>query len=255
MSVIRRTMSPPFIAVAAVLLLAAATVHGVIWARGMNLIKQPVPLRDPLFLLERQLGPYERVEEHRLSSEELEEVGTEQYVLWTYQGRDSDGRPRRVHLFLAYHTGMPEARPRVPEQMHLVPGRATDQPACAPLTIPTPFSGRSQSAAPNAAAATDADALLCVRMVTPSGGGADVPVAYAFIVNGRMVGSRDAVHALWTDPYVSHAWWAKLEVRIDGAAEADDTREQAEHFLQHALPAIAELLPAYNEVRPGADER
>lgn len=238
-----RVISPPFLVAAGVLLIAGAAIHGTLWANGMRLIKQEAELRQPLMLLEQELGPYVRTDDERLSKEQLEEVGTDRYILWTYEDESAGRRAAEVQVFLAYYSGMPEAKPRVGRHVQLVPGLADGPPDCRPLQLPgSPPAGE-------AATLLRGEPMLCVRSFAPPGRRSGVPVAYAYIANGQFVGSPEAVHRVLTDPHHERAWWAKLEIRVEGVDDADEVRAEAQRFLAHALPAIAEVLPT-----PGSDD-
>lgn len=229
------TASPAFVAAAAVLLIAAVGIHGTLWSAGITLLKDEAPLRKPLLLIEKELGPYQRVEQQRLPSEALEELGTDRYILWQYEDEDAeDAAAGRVHLLVAYYSGMPEARPRVSRNVQVVTGRSAGAADCRPVTL----------ASAEADAAADTQGVLCVQPFTQPGQRDTTPVAYTYIVNGRMVEGPEQVHQVLTDPHAERAWWAKVEMRVDGAADADELRTAAARFLTHAWPGIAEALPA-----------
>lgn len=236
MSERRQSFSTPFIVAAATLLISALGVHGYLWANGYHLIKSSVELREPLFLMEREVGPYRRIEARRISSEQLEEVGTDHYLDWTFENRDREGDGRSVHLFVAYYTGMPESRPRIPTSVHLVPGTAEGEAECRPLQLGEETMGE-------AAALLSDDAVLCVRSYRPPSTNNGLPVAYLYVANGKIVDSPEAVHERLADPAVPHAWWAKVEVLVANTPDPEEQREAAERFLTHALPVIAESLP------------
>ncbi len=235
-------------------IILAATAIGLPWAtRTMKVVlaKEPVPLRSPLFKLDKsRLGPYAFVGKVDLESAVEEALGTEEYIYWFLEDtdyRDQPTDPRRfATLTVTYYTGQPDPVPHVSEVCMVGQGytiASTDT-----RTIIVSEAG--------------GNGTVPVRVSTFVKSGLyhrdEFPVIYTFHCNGRFAATRNAVRTIINDPRDSHAYYSKVEVTFgsEHSFPRYPTPEQAvdasEKLLGYVLPILLEEhWPDWDAVQSG----
>lgn len=225
--------------------LACATAAGVLLAAvlGQNvllaatqavLIKEALPLRQPLFSLPTKLSDWQQQgDDDRLTEDVIDQLGTRQFLSRTY--RDTSMQPSQpgssARLHLAYYTGTPDTVPHVPERCYVASGAAPLYKGLVSLTtkqgeIPTTLFTYS----------------------TQSGSTAASSVVYFFIANGRFLATPDQVRLQGFDPRDRYSYYCKVEVGLPGIADPELARQRAVALLDAAMPSIMNCLPDWNEV-------
>jgi len=232
-----RFVTAPF-AISVVLLAAVAV--GLPWANDvmkLALTKLPIPLRSPLYRLDRhRLGPYKFRAKIDLEQAVVETLGTEQYIYWiledtSYKGRD----PRRyARLFVSYYTGEPDAVPHTPDVCMLGSGYTIENADNMTIRIPELVQ----------------DQTVPVRAVTFVKSGIfseeSMTVVYTFRTNDVFAATRQAVRLKLSNLTDRYAYYSKVEV-IFGAADCnpvyptpEQTRDAAQKLLSYVLPVLVE---------------
>jgi hypothetical protein len=230
------TRDPRFVLCVTVLTLGLLGVQWLV-AHGFRFSKERLDLRAPLQGLNRsKIVPYRLVGSDRIPKEEVEALGTEEYIRWRLEDTSvsAPGDPLRwPTLFVTYYSGQPDQVPHVPEECFL--GGGYQQLTARDETITVPGVGAEGDKVP-------------IRILTfqkqSSLGGAMVPtVVYLFHVNGRFVGSRTAVRWMLGNPFERYAYFSKVEVcfgRRGGPADEEIVRKAAERLLRKILPLLVQ---------------
>jgi hypothetical protein len=226
-----------------VLLLAAACVLPVsanflgAYFRKLPLpTKKPLPAMDALALLPRfALAPPE-MQPRPLPHEEVENLGTENYLMWQVLDREKKAgdAASRAHIFLSYYTGKPDMVPHNPEECNAAAGFTlagkqtieveTIGPSGGPIKVPVavlefdpPESGKS---------------LLNTRTAMRR------TVMFFFCTNGGFATTRSEVRWRVSNLADRYAYYSKIEVSFMDVAGRPATREQS----VEALPALLNTL-------------
>ncbi len=223
---LRRILTPPFVAAVA-LLGTTAVIAGPV-AAWLQVVrhKEALPLVRPLPALNRAaLGPYRVTRVDVLKPEEIEALGTEDVISWWVEDTrpNPEGRPRLAHLFVSYDTGSPSLVPHTPDRCYMASGYEQAQPH------------EVREVAPAGMAPVE------LRLLTFQKTGlfdkSQVTVLYTFFCNGAFTASRDWVRVLTTDPRSRHAFFSKVEVSFVGAAR-EESVELAQDLLGFVLPEL-----------------
>lgn len=235
-----------------IMIAAALSLHGLASWAGVHFRKQAVPLKKPLFQMDiarfKPLYDLHPVQEAPLSQEQLDPLGTDEYLNWRLVDRrkDPSDAARVASIFVTYFTGKPDQVPHVPEEcmvasgMRLLSdtvqtlnvagvGAPEDQLAVRLLEFELPTAGRGyglSSAAP--------------RMT----------ILYFFIANGQYLKTRSEVRRSHMNPFDRYAYYAKVELRFsDDGGRSDVARKWAdrETIAQAAPPLLQRLLTALRE--------
>ena len=243
--------NPPFVVSAVIL---AATAIGLPWATKLMkvaLAKDPVPLRRPLWRLDRsRLGPYEFVAKTDLEPAVVEALGTEEYIYWFLEDTDYRRQPadprRFASLAVTYYTGQPDPVPHVSEVCMVGAGYTAQRADSEIITVGKPGD----------------DGRVPVRAASFVRSGLydrdEFTVVYTFHCNGRFAATRNTVRRIINDPRDHHAYYSKVEVTFGSQRSfpqhppREDTLAAAEKLLGYVLPVlIEEHWPDWDAVQRG----
>jgi hypothetical protein len=274
-----------FLLVATILGVAAVGLNFTASYMKLNFRKAAVPPREPIRSIPLEIGPWLAVNDHRLSEEIEDELGTTDYISRQYVDtrhasqatlellEDADTTELRrdaerkllnevytasptsvVSLHVAYYTGSVDTVPHVPDRCMLGAGfemAIRDEPI---LTIrANPDAGEvdaSESRQIQTSYREFQDTRNNARPMTQG-------VAYFFQVNGdyehdAIIGVRKRLQNL----FETHAYFAKIEVMVQlPTDQLDPTGDRNawamtsfDNFLSDVLPAIEQRLPDWDEV-------
>ena len=258
-------------AVAAGLLgVSAAGQHSVLAWQKAVLFKKEVPARHELSRLPLQEGPYRFVQDLPISSEEIEALGTDEFISRIYENTSlSEGEPGRlIRLHVTYYTGMVDTVPHVPDRCFVAAGidsvALSDQTIALSPEIFTPadgggFKAESTLRAPVATAdgerrrITVPDRDIATKRFTyrsePTA--PDQHVTYFFAANGKFLASPNAVRLQGFDIRDQYSYYAKVEVALIGVDDPVDVAKGTAQFLDAFLPDIMACFPDWEQVRAG----
>ncbi len=196
----------------------------------------------------------------RLSVEIERELGTEQYITWTYQDTGwSGGRAGSVVvLHVPYYTGTIDTVPHVPERCYTGAGQEATGRATVPLTLT--MDGRIEESTGDLLVAAELEDV--VRVPTTAfdatrfsfrrpGGDQQEHVFYVFAANGKFLATPDQVRLEGFDPTDRYSYYAKVEVRVPLVEDEDQARARVEAFLSAAMPELLACLPDWRDVQAG----
>ena len=239
-------------ATAAGVLLAAVLSQNVLLAATQAvLIKESLPLRQPLFSLPTTLAPWQQQgEDERLTDNIIEQLGTRQFLSRTY--RDTSSQPSQpgstARLHLAYYTGTPDTVPHVPERCYVAAGAAPLYKGVVTLSVDsTPTSTSSKTAPASTSHTTEIPATLFTYSTTSSADSAST-VVYFFVANGRYLATPDQVRLQGFDPRDRYSYYCKVEIGLPGVADSQLACSRAVALLNTALPSIIACLPDWTVV-------
>jgi hypothetical protein len=217
------------------------------WA-GVHFRKQAVPLRKPLFQLDinrfRPLYDFHQVQEPPLSAEQLDPLGTEEYVNWRLIDRQRDARDatRAANIFVTYFTGRPDQVPHVPEECL----RASGYQLIADTTeyVIVPGVGAPDDRLPIRVQEFGPPAQRDVAGLqqTP---GRRLTMIYFFVVNGQYRTTRTEVRRAHMNLFDRYAYYAKVELWFSD--ESQRTLADRQSTLNAAAPLLRRLLTALRE--------
>lgn len=235
-------------------------IHGILWANEYVLHKEPVPLREQLFMLPAKMGDWEMIsEDPKLSDEMLEALGTTLYLSRHYGDTSHQGPGSVVKLHLAYYTGTPDTVPHVPERCWVAAGIQHLGMTYPTLTLPSDklrrepdgtFTAESKLAG-RVRVPADRFNTTVFTFGTPSDKSKQSNVVYFFLANGKALPTPDRVRAQGFDPRDKYAYYCKVEVGMFDVADPEEAVRRASAFLSAALPEILACLPDWHDVQAG----
>lgn len=245
-----------------VLIVATLGLNGVVQATRVVLIKQPVPMREPLWPLPKQLGNWTMVrEDPRLSREELEALGTEQYLSRIYRDlsmpENAPGSILRLHV--AYYTGTPDTVPHVPDRCFVAGGLVPIGVSSTTLHVSGPryrnengqwlVASRLNPAGVRVPQ-TDIDTTV-FTFASPEDRAFQSNVIYFFAANGKFLPTPERVRLQGFDPRDRYSYYCKIEVGVFGVGDRQAANDRVSAFLADMLPEIMACLPDWIEVSQG----
>jgi len=198
-------------------------------SRGsLQLVKQPLQIRKALEDADRAcVRPFGVLASKRLKPEEVEELGTSEYLNWVLQPPSSAVALQAAHLSVTYYTGAQDQVPHVPEECYYQ--GAFTQDTDRTIEVDMERLGRRV-------------AIRRLSFFPPPGqSGGKVYVYYTICVNGDFYCERDRVRLRMGDPRESHLYYSKVEVVLDGVGDNQLTAadEQAFKLLDGVLVELA----------------
>lgn len=168
-------------------------------ARGaLMVLKKPLPIRKPLKDFDHAaLAPLKVDTVQRLSSDVLQELGTDEYINWELvDPRVPRGRTPRVSMSVTYYTGVQDQVPHVPEECYY-------QGAFSPagdekLKIDLPHLG-------------EAIPVRRLSFVPPREMARRTVVYYTIRVNSGFHPDRQGARLSMKDPFDTHLYYSKVE--------------------------------------------
>lgn len=247
---------------AGLLLVAGVGLGAAVKLLGLHPVKAPVP--PPAFLViddgqlqnfPRKLGPYElavglspSIPEGIVKPEkdELATLGMNDYKdNWYYFAFYRDTRPGRqgrvVRLNITYYTGLLDMVPHIPDICLVAGGNEILEAESGPVDVTV----RGASPPWNAFTVYRTVYATPGDNGRPAGKGAQY---YFFSVNGQLVSSRADVRLILSDLWLSHAYYAKIQLAGDSEDNLQASDELCRDFLTHAMPEILRFLPSAADV-------
>jgi hypothetical protein len=227
------TGDPRFVVCVILLGAGAVSVQGLV-SQGFRFSKERVDLQRPLSEMdESKLLPYRRIASDRIPKEEVEALGTEEYIRWRIE--DTSVGPgdslRYGTLFITYYSGQPDQVPHVPEECFL--GGGYQQLGATNALIQVPGLKERGKDVPAR--------VLTFRKDSAIGGAYAPTVVYLFSVNGQFVGSRNEVRWMLSNPFQRYGYFSKVEVSFgqrEGPKDPQIVLKAAERLLGKVLPVL-----------------
>ncbi len=114
-------LQPPFLICAIILAIAGAGMSYAINKFGIVFMKELLPIKKSLDLLdEKSLAPYRVIAKEKIENQEIiKSLGTTDYIQWILEDPDvpADSVVRKCILFITYY-GLPDRVPHVPEECY-----------------------------------------------------------------------------------------------------------------------------------------
>jgi hypothetical protein len=288
----RSLLNPALVTTLLVMTTAAIGMESAISRYQINLRKRPIyaePIPGPdgvaapaLRNLPRTTRHFEQVGQDRLeSAEELETLGTDNYLTRFYAQREPgpDGRRHIAELHAAYYTGMIDTVPHVVERC-MTAGGIDIVGATVTLDIPQATGGwlPSPDAAPDAAGRShlytvrlDDEYSTAVRglrvnlprdltpehplklRITEFAGpkGPHMFAGYFFIANGGWVATAEHVRDLAFDLQSDYAYYLKVQVGSSDVSSPEELASLAGALLDDLLGEIMTCVPDWQRVQTG----
>lgn len=210
----------------------------VLVAVGVSFRKQRLDLKAPLTQLDlAKIRPYERVDSDVLSAEEIEALGTEEYIIWQLVDTripERNNPMKYARLFVTYYSGQPDQVPHVPEECFLGGGyQQLGKPLNTEITVPTLKQDYGKIPL----------RILSFRKDSVIGGAYAPTVCYLFSVNGKFVSSRTDVRMALSNLFERYAYFSKVELTFGLPGHKIDTeqvRQAAEELLKVVLPVLVD---------------
>ncbi len=231
-------LQPAFVICIAVLALSGSGMSITIERLGGYLKKEPLPLKNPLYLLdEGELGGYRVVQRVTIDNKDVvESMGTEEYIQWRLEDTSApvDSSVRFCVLFITYYE-LPDNVPHVPEECYTGGGFQKLSSEDVRLVI-----NREQT-----------EQRLDVHYVVFAGTSSgflgttmEFPVLYILNVNGRYVGGReDARIILNRNLFGRHSYFSKIEWKFFGSTFGGPVYPGKEEAISASEKLLSILLP------------
>lgn len=257
---------PGFVAVLAIMAVAAIGMNTAIGALGLQFKKERVELSRDINAIPEQLGPWVMVTDSRYNGEVEHALATSVYINRQYVdsrliskkeidelkkiesmlereaavARLRNRTPKAVINFhIPYYTGMADTVAHVPERCYVGSGFDPENPATIRLPVFDTANGRN----PN----------LEMRYVEFRDRGRPElgvqNVAYTFQVNGAYSSdSLGGVRARMQDIFQKHVYYAKIELMVQVGDDTKLAQSMMTDFLKNAMPEIEKCLPDWKAV-------
>jgi hypothetical protein len=234
---IKGYFQPAFLICTAVLTVAGAGMSTAIERFGVYLMKEPVPLRRSLDLLDvNGLSPYivEPQNKLKIENEEIvKELGTQDYIEWIIEDGNAswNSSVRKCFLFITYYS-TPDKVPHVPEECYA--GAGFQEITQTSVTLHLGKMGEKK---------------ISAQYLVFGNKNSDIwenqgnfPILYFFRVNGQYAGSREEVRiALNKNLFHKSSYFSKIEIAFNQSAPAPDKEETimaCESLLNVILPIL-----------------
>lgn len=276
---LRGVMAPAFMTAMALLLITALGLTSTLKAMGIFLQKQKIeaPGNRNVAAVPTETDHWITVGESnaRLSIEFVEELGTSNYLMRTYEQKQAEpGKGKAtVHLHLAYYTGMVDTVPHVADRCMTAAGmlpvtlaeelpvtldRSTwrvDERVPANAAGKQVYTGRTgrYSDAPNLRVRLPRGIDdLRMRFSTFDLGGNQRSIAgYFFMANGGYTPSPEGVRVLAFKLQDDYAYYLKVQTTVNGSIDSKQAATLTGQLLSELLPEIARCAPDWVEVESG----
>jgi hypothetical protein len=231
---------------AVVIAVGAGAVYSVEKSLGLTFDKPPMPLQQPLALLNKNIGgiPARYVaegEDRTMTEEILEVLGTREYLLRRYVDlrQPAESPTSALHVNLNYYaTG--SSTPHVPEICWAGSGM-----------IEAPGSSRRIFEIPDVKRRDGSVVTLRMNMISFLAPGSEnreklKNVAYMFEVNGEYVATPKEVTSRFWKASNKYAYDTKIEVTVGDGKQfctQDEAQAAISEFIRAALPDIEACLP------------
>jgi hypothetical protein len=222
--IVKQFMQPPFLICIAVLALAGAGKSASIRFLGVQLKKEPIPLKKPLDLMDESLlTPYKVIKKHHIDNKDvLENLGTEEYLQWEFENTECDRSSpvKYCSLFITYYTGNPDQVPHVPEECYVGGGNQQLASEMVTLNINSPVDTAKITQEP----AEDIERKINVRYLVFVRKSSNMwqmdskyPVMYFFKANGQYASNRTITRAIMSkNLFGKYSYFSKVEWKFYG---------------------------------------
>jgi hypothetical protein len=286
---LRRTFSPPFACALAVVLASSFSMQAAIRHFKWYLHKDPIypqPIGGKQRLLRAlpaETAQWTRIgEDHIENPEEVEVLGTENYLSRAYAEKSDDpAAARRLEFHVAYYTGMVDTVPHVPERCLVGAGLSL---VGGPWMVPLHLDHASWRPMPEGSAAGEnptgrpvftarlsneySTAAPGMRVPLPFGVAPDSPpllrvteyadqaghkfyFGYFFIANGELATSAEQVRLRAFDLHNDYAYYLKLQFGSPNARSPEELGAAASDFLNDMFGELMTCVPNWIEVERG----
>ena len=245
----------------------ATSVVGMKVVTGVNKVwfmKEPVDLRRPLYSLRQNFHGWQHVrEDPPLPADQLDELGTRQYISYHYRDLepDVDEPTARVRLHSAYYTGTVDTVPHVAERCFIGGGAVPH----GKQTVELVLSGdrfRADGEGYRAACRLEPEGVYLPTLnikatmfsyyPNPDARSAPEYVLYFFVANGKYLPNPDLVRWMGFNLTDRYSYYCKVEMGM-GVVEPEVAVDRASRFLSTMLPEIMACLPDWQQLqRSGA---
>jgi len=245
-----------------VLVAAVLGLNGVVKATRTVLIKQEIPIRIPLFQLPDQVGSWIKVSEGaRLRPEEVEALGTKQYLSRSYRDTSlsSSAPEAHVRLHVAYYTGTPDTVPHVPDRCLVAGGMQRVGSGITTIEL-SPVGLQKEGEGWRSASKLDREGVRLPKkkfdatiftFAHPDRPTQSSNAVYFFVANGKFLPTPEWVRVKAFDPRDRYSYYCKVEVGLYGVEDPGVASRRAASFLSAMLPEIMACLPDWEEVQSG----
>ncbi len=236
------------------------------WQRAV-LFKKEVAPRHALARIPLEVGPYHFVQDLPISPEEVEALGTEEFISRIYKQSMPDGGDRLIRLHVTYYTGMVDTVPHVPDRCFVASGVEAVQLASQMLELDSkvfvdqPEGAVAVSSLRSPVVRPGADPRLVFvpqRLIETTRftyqskrGTGPEHVSYFFSANGKFIASPYKVRANGVNIRDEYSYYAKIEVALVGVSDPDEVAKGTADFLDAFFPDILACLPDWNDVEAG----
>jgi hypothetical protein len=237
-------LQPAFLLCAAVLALTAGAMSAVIKMSGAYLRKEPLPLKNPLSVMDKfSLAPYKVVDKQRIENPDvIDSLQTEDYIQWILEDTSVSqaDKTRYCSLFVTYYS-TPDVVPHRPEECYV--GGGFQQASSDEVTL------RIKYASPGTNDPKQIGARYIVFAKTNQdlmAGDTTFPVLYIFSVNGEYSGGRDQTRRILNkNLFGKFSYFSKVEWKFYGSnfgrvifPDKQEAVEASEKLLKVILPIL-----------------
>lgn len=245
--------------IAGVLLAAWLGLGTMVRTSKLVLIKEPLPMRAELRRLPIQVQSWEMIQDTPpLSSDIIETLGTDQYIMRWYRDRNWSGAAGAdLAVFHGtYYTGQPDTVPHVPDRCFVANGRRPVETRRVTLQLggdgyqatdagywigTSLLASQLKQSPPHLPSLTIPATIF--RYEAPEHPGKVSSVIYFFVANGRFMASPIEVRKLGFAPWDRYCYYAKVEVELPFVGDEALAVERAGQFLSVMLPEMMSCLP------------
>jgi exosortase len=249
---------------AGVLFSGVAILWGTLRINDVVRQKQPIALREKLYMVPKTLGDWQlKYEDNSMSEEVLEVLGTKDYFTRIYEDQSPSmkgqvGRIAKLHV--AYYTGTPDTVPHVPTRCYVAGGMEPRKDEVRTIRLSSDEGARfmrkeddgSWTVVSNVAKGRvrvpQLDIPVTLFTFAPPGK-PDANVLYFFSANGKFLASPNDVRIKGFDFRDRYSYYCKIEVAFDDVSDPDLAMKRAESLLNVAMPEILACLPDWAEVK------
>jgi hypothetical protein len=255
-----------FLVAFVIFLLAAVGLNAAINFGGLEFRKERVELQRDLNTIPEALGPWQMLNDERMSEEVEHALGTKVYIQRQYVDtrivpkaqveaarKLTDERARRmaihemmvkypkavISFHIPYYTGMADTVAHVPERCYVANGQDPENPDTVRMPVFKGVANRKPDLQVRYVEFRDRD------RTTSSVSN----VMYVFQVNGAYESdSLGGVRARMQDIFQKYVYYAKIELMLHMPDDAKGAQAVMADFLTYAMPEVEKCLPDWKAV-------
>jgi hypothetical protein len=251
------------------MVVAAVGFRAAVQSLNVYLQKKPIELRHHFDVIPSGLGDWKKQHEEKMSTEMVEELGTDLYLDRGYVRETADGE-QTLLVHIAYYTGMIDAVPHVPDRCLVAGGFNTQsQPTNLELDVSREHWRDDPLSDLQLVSYTDPiiGSTISVRMpegdfglrVTefshPERPQSRMYGGYFFLANNRIAVTPEAVKRLAFMKTEEYAYYCKVQFVMSGdrTLTRDDFVRASTDLLEELLPHLMHCLPDWYDVQQRGD--